>query len=425
MTRPFASEYVPITTGNLFEFDSINLSDWLLRIVRINGQSLISLTLENTNKTFTVDPYLSFEHKPNNRLPIFYNRGKLIEGDLLIFDNYEPQFKTFYNRNINKSIIIRFNEKCNCGNTLDQSNEMKNVYLCERFDCPFFICHECAHSENKFKHHCYQHYVQESMKVTDYVFKVDKKVGDVDVHIQNQVLSFNVNEILKSTAQRLTFICQKNNFYYDSVILNLHKTDGTIVPFVFTIFNNHSETPETLGKFLGQKFSSIHNQTYNKIIQQWNECWDIIFKNKNSKSFFMSFTSRETDDHIEQLPSDVSAITSAISQISSTVSRSDRSVRILPYRIINRMPYFNEIPILKYNEYLIFTECKDSVLNQLSKVHSVKVTKGNSLISCDLWSGSVKTDFCHLLTNHQNQRELWINGKLLMKDMKLIGYLYD
>lgn len=410
MCRPFANETELIKPTSLLDMKSLTLSDW---DVRIDQKTRISFSLigRESKTSKTIDVHEKFDNQPLNCHSLHYDNGTLVEHKTCYFDNFQPTFQTFYNHKLKKRVIVHPDDKCHCGSLLNFS-QIQDIYLCQEPTCPFFICKKCAFSPNPFKRHCYKHFVIESLALKDFIFKVHKTGANVDIILPSETFHYNVNDVATTSSQRLTFFSKENNFYCDFAIMNLHLKNGKIVPFV-----QESDSIPSQDRFQSHRFSKLKNNLISKVLFQWNECWDVIFKDRNSQSFYNSFIDRIHDPVGDLLPDN------ALSQIKNPTKEYHHE-RIKPHVLINRMPFFYEIPILRFGDRLIINFNQHSVLNPNFKSSFIKVTQGNSCSTCDLFSGQLLSDVVCVTTNQKNQRELSINSSLLMQDMKLVGFSY-
>jgi hypothetical protein len=313
-------------------FSTFQTSDWLISIDKSAETITFKLT-DSDLKPVTVPVNGKYECELPTRHSIFYNDGTLIEDDTVYFKNYQTICSVYKNKETNKWFVLHEKSTCCCGKSLDIAN-LDNVFFCAYPDCHMCKCLKCAQSSDEYNHVCFNHHVEKSTECEDYTFKILKIGETVTVDIGYQKLSFNVEEIVKSSSERLSIINQANNFYYDCGIMNLHKTNGSKVPFAFVLFDKD----DLQNKFANQTYSNTHDESLKKILKRWNSYWDQIIQNKKQNYSFLSFVNRLSNLETISLSENADIVKSKLNDNSS----------IFEHKVQDKMPLFHSLPILMF-----------------------------------------------------------------------------
>lgn len=403
------SDFCSIYNIKFPNFTTFQTNDWKIRVNKTQ-QTIQFELIKSDLKPTTIPITGKFERDLTCRNSIFYDNGTLIENDVIYFQNYQTICKIFRNHKTNQLFVLHDKSTCCCGKSLNISNP-ETLFFCARFpNCHMVKCLDCAQSSDEYRQLCFDHHVEKSSECKDYTFKIIKDGETVTVDIGYQKLSFNVDEIKASSSERLQILNVPNNFYYDCGIMNLHMKNGQITPFAFVLFDKDEQE----NKFGTQSYSTTHDESMKKILKRWNKYWKQIIQNKKQNYNFLNFVNRINLHTI--------SVSESLSESLSTNLESHGEISV---RSQDKMPLFHSLPVLMFGGWMIFNSNSTALNNPTIKEPTIIAHKGNCKVSCNLWSGALRTDYFSCFTNSQGDRELWINNHLVMKNMQLVGFNYN
>lgn len=401
MTRCLADYFHP-TNKTLLNFSTFTLDDWFLTID--SKKSTITFKLTDSNSPSTTVPIAGkYQSIQTSRHSIFYDNGTIRNESSILIENFRF-VGTMFESNDGQLILIQRGHTCKCGDPFDLDN-IRNIYFCKQPNCHKPVCSQCAFDTTDYNQYCFNHGNEKYSECADFVIRIVKLTDVVQVISRHDKHEFKVDDVIDFSTNRRTFANIENNFYYDSCILHLHFKNETIFSMAIVTFDE----PKTLSNFIQtQYFSQIHHESVPKVMSFWKDHWGKILKHKSQKFSYILFIDRKEETNF--------FISDAINK---NIIPNDVSIKS------QKMPMFYQLPILKFEGWTIFNHNAEALQDLTIKSPTIQANKGKTQVICGLWGGSVRTDYFSCFTNSQGERELWINNKLIMKNMQLMGYNYE